>query len=210
MDPTHTHRPTTSQSQADESISSASASSSSSTSSLSSSRLSDLSRNTRYNNRRKTRSHASPKQLDLSAKKKLSEKRKEMVDKAKSISSLDNSPANDRQLLVLRMVYDEITMYPSDAWMAIIAMIIRRSFKQVKNWFSNERQKRGTGKETVVTASTGDKYRIRPITLDNCKDWSDEWFEEVVMIHHYRILCNSRWQAGRALSDSSSIYDGRS
>lgn len=49
-----------------------------------------------------------------------------MVDKAKSISSLDNSPANDRQLLVLRMVYDEITMYPSDAWMAIIAMIIRR------------------------------------------------------------------------------------
>jgi len=133
-----------------------------------------------------------------------------MIEKAKKISSLDNSPANDRQLHVLRMVYDEITMYPNEPWMAILAIIIQRSFKQVKNWFSNERQKRGTGEDTHVTSSSGDRIRVRPMTLKNCKDWSDEWFEEVVMVHNFRVLCFSRMQAGKALSDTSSNYDGRS
>lgn len=109
---------------AEESISSASASSSSSSSS--SSPPSSLARMTRSSSRKKPRSHGSPNDIELSAKKKLSDKRKLMIDKAKKISSLDNSPANDRQLHVLRMVYEEITMYPSEAWMAILAMVIRR------------------------------------------------------------------------------------
>jgi len=192
---------------AEESISSASASSSSSSSSSSGT----YGRTTRSSSKKKTtRTSRGQSGIELNKKAELRQKRRNMLEKAKKINSLDNSPANDRQLHVLRMVYEEITMYPSEPWIAILAIIIHRSFKQVKNWFSNERQKRGTGEESTVISSTGDKYRVRPISFTNCQDWSDEWFEEVVMIHHYRVLCNSRWQAGRALSDTSSNYDGRS
>jgi hypothetical protein len=52
--------------------------------------------------------------------------RKELLEKATKIKSLDNSPVNERQLLVLRMVYDEITMYPCESWMVIIAIVIQR------------------------------------------------------------------------------------
>ncbi len=213
---------------AEESISSASASSSSASSSSS-----GASRRMTRSSGKKARTSSTQSGVELNKKFELRQKRTHILEKAKKINSLDNSPANDRQLHVLRMVYEEITMYPSEPWIAILAIIIHRyvsaqliitvlrqifmntplhfrSFKQVKNWFSNERQKRGTGEETTVVSSTGDKYRVRPISFTTCEDWSDEWFEEVVMIHHYRILCNSRWQAGRALSDTSSNYDGRS
>lgn len=190
----------------EDSISSVSASSSSSSSSSSGT----YGRTTRSSSKKKSRPSSSRSSIELNKKAELQQKRKNIVEKAKKINSLDNSPANDRQLHVLRMVYEEITMYPSEPWIATLAIIIQRSFKQVKNWFSNERQKRGTGEENNVISSTGDKYRVRPISFANRQDWSDDWFEEVVMIHHYRVLCNSRWQAGRALSDTSSNYDGRS
>lgn len=57
----------------------------------------------------------------------MKKRRKELMDKATKIKSLDNSPVNERQLLVLRMVYDEITMYPCESWMVLIAIIINRS-----------------------------------------------------------------------------------
>jgi IS4 transposase len=44
-------------------------------------------------------------------------RRKELMDKANRIKSLENSPVNERQLSVLRMIYDEITMYPCESWM---------------------------------------------------------------------------------------------
>jgi hypothetical protein len=53
-------------------------------------------------------------------------RRRERLERATKIRSLDNSPVNDEQLTVLRMVYDEITMYPSESWMVLIAIIIRR------------------------------------------------------------------------------------
>lgn len=53
-------------------------------------------------------------------------KRNELLEKATKIKSLDNSPVNERQLLVLRMVYDEITMYPCESWMVILAIVIQR------------------------------------------------------------------------------------
>ena len=56
----------------------------------------------------------------------LKARRRECLERALKIKSLENSPVNDRQLLVLRMVYDEITMYPSEAWMVLIAIIINR------------------------------------------------------------------------------------
>lgn len=187
-----------------------SSSSSSSSSSPFAVRSNRKTRSSRKNNHDKAHTAGSQQStIELKKKLELRSKRIQTIEKAKKISSLDNSPANDRQLHVLRMVYDEITMYPAEPWIAILAIIIHRSFKQVKNWFSNERQKRGTGEESTVTSSIGEKIRVRPISRDSCSDWSDEWFEEVVMIYHYRVLCNLRWQAGRALSDINSVYDRR-
>ncbi|KIK07464.1 hypothetical protein K443DRAFT_673378 [Laccaria amethystina LaAM-08-1] len=122
----------------------------------------------------------------------LKNRRKELMEKAMKIRSLDNSPVNSRQFIVLRMVYDEITMYPSESWMVLMAIIIRRAFKQVKNWFSNERQKHRSGKVIPVETDDGDKVRLRPLAIQGCQEWSDKFFEEVVMIHNYKVLRNSR------------------
>ncbi|KAJ8475271.1 hypothetical protein ONZ45_g15669 [Pleurotus djamor] len=166
----------------------------------------------------------------LSIEKKL--KQQEVKERAQKIRTVENSPVNQQQLLVLRMVYDQITMYPSETWMAIIAVTIRRSaslsiflipfvspstclcsdplfsripppfsshraLKQVKNWFSNERQKH-TGKkdEDVVrmVSAEGERLRLRPIAVQSCKaeEWTDTFFEEVVMIHHLKVSTSLR------------------
>ena len=70
-----------------------------------------------------TRKPARPLQT---AKADLKARRRECMERALRIKSLENSPVNDRQLHVLRMVYDEITMYPSEAWMVLIAIVINR------------------------------------------------------------------------------------
>lgn len=66
-------------------------------------------------------------ELHLKGRQQMKMRRKELLEKAIKIKSLDNSPVNERQLLVLRMVYDEITMYPCESWMVLIAIIINRS-----------------------------------------------------------------------------------
>ncbi|KAG5653356.1 hypothetical protein H0H81_000978, partial [Sphagnurus paluster] len=53
-------------------------------------------------------------------------RRRECLIRALKICTLDNSPVNDQQYAVLRTVYDEITMYPSEAWMVLIALVIYR------------------------------------------------------------------------------------
>jgi len=116
------------------------------------------------------------------------------MERALRIKSLENSPVNDRQLHVLRMVYDEITMYPSEAWMVLIAIVINRAFKQVKNWFSNERQKQKVGEVVSVRTDTGEKLRLRAQALQLCQDWSDSFFEEVIMVHHFKVLRRLRWK----------------
>ena len=155
-------------------------------------------------------------------------RRKELLQKAIKIKSLDNSPVNERQLLVLRMVYDEITMYPCESWMVLIAIIINRSvfflsakstlltqvtfvgsaYKQVKNWFSNERQKNRVGESIPFETEDGDKVRLRTSALSACQDWSDTFFEEVVMIYNYRVQRNSQF-GGSALrvNDASLDHD---
>jgi len=50
-------------------------------------------------------------------------------------------PANPYQLAVLAYVYWKITPYPSESWRACIAIAIGRTAAQVKNWFSNQRQR---------------------------------------------------------------------
>ncbi|KAJ2932756.1 hypothetical protein H1R20_g4359, partial [Candolleomyces eurysporus] len=118
-------------------------------------------------------------------------RRRLFMERAMRIKSLDNSPVNDHQLHVLRMVYDQITMYPPESWMVLIAIVIRRAFKQVKNWFSNERQKNKEGKNVRTETKEGDKVRLRPLALQ-CPQWSDDFFEEVVMIYDYKVLMDLR------------------
>lgn len=62
----------------------------------------------------------------------------------------------------------------------------------MKNWFSNERQKNRSGKVIPVETGDGDKVRLRPLAIQAFQEWSDKLFEEVVMIHNYRVLRNSR------------------
>lgn len=66
-------------------------------------------------------------EIHLKSRMQMKSKRQELLHKATKIKSLDNSPVNEHQLLVLRMVFDEITMYPCESWMVLIAIIIRRS-----------------------------------------------------------------------------------
>ena len=66
-------------------------------------------------------------EVNLKSRTQMKVKRQELLQKATKIKSLDNSPVNEHQLLVLRMVFDEITMYPCESWMVLIAIIIRRS-----------------------------------------------------------------------------------
>ncbi|KAF4623815.1 hypothetical protein D9613_002134 [Agrocybe pediades] len=140
----------------------------------------------------------------LKCKAQMKKRRKELLEKACKIKSLDNSPVNERQLLVLRMVYDEITMYPSESWMVLIAIIIHRAYKQVKNWFSNERQKNRTGESVSLETEEGDKIRLRSTAYSTCQDWSDAFFEEVTMIYNYRVQCNSRFRGAARRLDVKS------
>lgn len=64
--------------------------------------------------------------LQRTIKGELRARQKENLARAMRIKSLENSPVNDRQLRVLRMVYDEITMYPSEPWMALLAIALHR------------------------------------------------------------------------------------
>ncbi|KDR85365.1 hypothetical protein GALMADRAFT_218456 [Galerina marginata CBS 339.88] len=155
----------------------------------------------RHKSGRRTRKTA---QSHLNNRVQMKNRRKELMDKASKIKSLDNSPVNERQLLVLRMVYDEITMYPCESWMVLLAIVINRAYKQVKNWFSNERQKNRTGESVPLETEDGDKVRLRSSALETCQEWSDSFFEEVVMIYNYRIQRNSRFRGSLRRPDSSS------
>jgi hypothetical protein len=77
--------------------------------------------------RRKTAKRPNPDHLlQIKFKQQMRAKRQTLMEKAMRIKSLDNSPVNDHQLLVLRMVYDQITMYPPESWMVLLAIVIRR------------------------------------------------------------------------------------
>jgi len=132
------------------------------------------------------------KSAEVHLKMQMKTKRQELLQKATKIKSLDNSPANEHQLLVLRMVFDEITMYPSESWMVLIAIIIRRAYKQVKNWFSNERQKNRSGESITFETADGDRIRLRTSALSISQEWSDSFIEEVLMIYNFRLLRISR------------------
>ncbi|KAF5323494.1 hypothetical protein D9611_005751 [Ephemerocybe angulata] len=144
--------------------------------------------------RKSSKKHSPDAMLQIKYKQKMRAKRQLFMERAMRIKSLDNSPVNDHQLHVLRMVYDQITMYPPESWMVLIAIVIRRAFKQVKNWFSNERQKNKEGNSVRTETKEGDKVRLRPLALQPqwCPQWSDAFFEEVIMIYDYKVLMDLR------------------
>jgi len=79
------------------------------------------------------------------------------------------------------------------------------AFKQIKNWFSNERQKNKGGEVVLANTDLGDKMRLRPAALQLCQEWSDAFFEEVVMIYNYRTLRSLRWDDAQAVTNTSEI-----
>lgn len=162
---------------------------------------------------------------------------RDLKSRALAIPSTGKTPATVRQRMVMQMVYDEITPYPDEAWVSQLGIIIQRylspsasaqstshrlsrEYHQVKNWFSNQRQKdaRDSRQSPQPSASSnlesslckitcdGRDMRIRTSALDVCAadEWSDAFFDEVVMIHNFRLLAkHSQDEARAALLDSS-------
>ena len=161
---------------------------------------------------------------------------RELKNRALAIPSTGKTPATVRQRMVMQMVYDEITPYPDEAWVSQLGIIVQRylfpslscqspshrpsrEYHQVKNWFSNQRQKdaRDSRQSPQPSASSnlesslckitcdGRDMRIRTSALDVCvaDEWSDTFFDEVVMIHNFRLLAKqSQDEARAALLDS--------
>ncbi|KAH7910704.1 hypothetical protein BJ138DRAFT_1152321 [Hygrophoropsis aurantiaca] len=149
---------------------------------------------------------------------------REMKKRALAIPSTGKTPATIRQRLVMQMVYNEITPYPDEAWVSQMGIIINREYHQVKNWFSNQRQKdaresRHTSQATPPSDSTlskitceGRELRLRTFALETCtaSDWSDSFFDEVVMIHNFRLLVKHSQddaKVAESLSSADSIRD---
>lgn len=145
---------------------------------------------------------------------------RELKKRALAITSTGKTPATSRQRLVMQMVYDEITPYPDEAWVSQLGVIINREYHQVKNWFSNQRQKdaRDSRQHTPQPATPasleaslckitcdGRDLRLRTAALNSCRaeDWSDTFFDEVVMIYNFRLLAkHSQEEAMAALVES--------
>ena len=89
-----------------------------------------------------------------------------------------------------------------------------RSFKQVKNWFSNERQKNRVGEMVSVFTEEGDKMRLRLTAFEFSEQWSDCLIEEVAMVYHYLVTQSYRRKKQRLsdLRESSRVMkpDGHS
>ncbi|KAJ7169719.1 hypothetical protein C8R46DRAFT_1089764 [Mycena filopes] len=155
---------------------------------------------------RKKAAHRPPKpsRLSLKHKPELKVRRRELLERATEIKSLENSPVNEQQLFVLRTVFSEITMYPSEPWLVLMAIVLHRSLRQIKNWFSNERQKNRWGEADVVATRTdyGERVRLRPSATELCQEWSDAFFEEVLMIVNFRTMRRLQWERAKRSLDS--------
>ncbi|KAJ7706357.1 hypothetical protein B0H17DRAFT_1036876 [Mycena rosella] len=145
------------------------------------------------------KSHKSSR-LHIKPKPELKIRRKELMDRACGIKSLENSPVNEQQLFVLRTVYDEITMYPTEPWLVLIAVVLHRSLRQVKNWFSNTRQKNRWGDVVCTRTDVGERLRLRPSAIELCDQWSDAFFEEVLMIINYRTARRLQFERAQAMN----------
>ncbi|KAF8917638.1 hypothetical protein CPB85DRAFT_1431167 [Mucidula mucida] len=60
---------------------------------------------------------------------------------ASEIKTTENSPVSGPAKTLHEAVFDYITRSPTDRWIAIIALLTNRTFKQVSCWFMNRRYK---------------------------------------------------------------------
>jgi hypothetical protein len=128
-------------------------------------------------------------------------------ERAQKIKTIPNSPAKPWQLQVMKDVFYDITKYPSENWIAIIAVVIgryeqplesiqasklthsgTRTCHQVKCWFSNERQRCSKVIEdpfVVLTTEDGETIKFRPEALQfyNNVEWSNSMFEGVITLN---------------------------
>jgi len=134
---------------------------------------------------------------------------RELKLKALSINKgrISKEPAPDHQREVLRMVYDQITPYPDEAWIAQLALHFNCRYDKIKNWFSNSRQKDASDFRALhpddkydlsaalrqITCE-GRELRMRPSALDSCdeEEWTDQFFYEVVLINDFRMTVRKR------------------
>ncbi|KAJ7783606.1 hypothetical protein DFH07DRAFT_908368 [Mycena maculata] len=133
-------------------------------------------------------------------------RRKELMERACRIQSLENSPVNEQQLFVLRTVYDEITMYPTEPWLVLMAIVLHRSLRQVKNWFSNQRQKNGAGDVVCTQTDLGERLRLRTSAIELCDRWSDSFFEEIIMVVNYRTKRRLQWERAQAMNKFTTTH----
>jgi len=134
---------------------------------------------------------------------------RELKLKAQSINKgrIGKEPAPEHQREILRLIYDQITPYPDEAWIAQLAVHFNCRYDKIKNWFSNSRQKDASdfraqypeGKYDLSAAlcqitCDGREIRMRPSALDHCdkEDWSDSFFYEVVLINDFRLTVKKR------------------
>jgi len=134
---------------------------------------------------------------------------RELKAKALSINKgrIGKEPAPEQQRQILRLVYDQITPYPDEAWIAQLALHFNCQYAKIKNWFSNSRQKDATDFRALhpdekydlsaalcqITCD-GRELRMRPSALEHCseEDWSDAFFDEVVLINDFRLTVKRR------------------
>ncbi|KAJ7102097.1 hypothetical protein B0H15DRAFT_813174 [Mycena belliarum] len=150
------------------------------------------------------KSHQSSR-LHLKPKQELKIRRKELMDRACAIKSLENSPVNEQQLVVLKTIYNEITMYPPEPWLVLMACVLHRSLRQIKNWFSNTRQKNRWGDVVCARTDLGERLRLRPSATELCELWSDDFFEEVLMILSYRTARRLQWERAEAVNKPATL-----
>jgi len=135
---------------------------------------------------------------------------KELKQKALNINSRvqpNKIPASDHQREVLRMVFDQMTPYPDEAWISRLALHFNCRYDKIKNWFSNNRQKDASeyralhprGKYDLAATlrqitCEGRELRLRPSALEHCseEEWTDSFFYEVVLINDFRLAVRER------------------
>ncbi|KAG1875577.1 hypothetical protein DFJ58DRAFT_756952 [Suillus subalutaceus] len=127
---------------------------------------------------------------------------RELKKRALAITSTGKTPATSRQRLVMQMVYDEITPYPDEAWVSQLGVIINREYHQVKNCPPAPASLEASLCKIICD---GRDLRLRTAALNSCRaeDWSDTFFDEVVMIYNFRLLAkHSQEEAMAALVES--------
>jgi len=135
---------------------------------------------------------------------------KELKQKALSINKTDRpnkAPASDHQREVLRMIFDQVTPYPDEAWISQLALHFNCRYDKIKNWFSNNRQKDASeyralhpddkydlAATLLQVTCEGRELRIRPSALEHCdeEEWTDNFFSEVVLINDFRLTVKER------------------